>query len=168
MQGRIHANLAASSNLSHSTLWKETKASGKANVLYNPIVQTAWTVATTIHAGQRRDDGTSMMAHLEETAILAAMLGLDAPPVAAALLHECLAESDMTAEMLRSLTTQPVADLVEGVAKATRLTDLYGNQGELRDQVRVCRTRLRFHQQHCASCLSPTKGVLCSMKQTNC
>jgi (p)ppGpp synthase/HD superfamily hydrolase len=144
MQDYISSNLRNSANMAPSSMWQDVKRSGKANVLCNQTVENARIVAATVHKGQQRADGTSMIMHLEETALVVAMLGLDAAPVAAALLHECLNDEDMDEYLLSKFVTNEVVSLVSGVAKASRLTDLYGAEAGLHDEVRAVH--------HCVNC----------------
>ena len=74
------------------------------------------------HAGQLRKDGSPYITHpLAVAQIVAEELHLDSESIMAALLHDCIEDTDATHEEIAKLFSPTVADLVEGVTKLTRV-----------------------------------------------
>lgn len=81
----------------------------------------AYECATNQHNGQLRKDGSPFISHPLAVADLVADLGLDIESVMAALLHDCVEDTDISHEELKHLFGPTVADLVDGVTKLTRV-----------------------------------------------
>ncbi len=81
----------------------------------------AYLCAAKQHDGQLRKDGSPFVSHPLAVAELVADLGLDIESVMAALLHDCVEDTDISHEQLVGLFGQTVADLVDGVTKLTRV-----------------------------------------------
>jgi GTP pyrophosphokinase len=77
--------------------------------------------ASVAHAGQRRRSGEAYVTHPIAVARIVADLGLDAQTVAAALLHDAVEDTGVTAEEIDRDFGGPVARIVEGVTKLDRL-----------------------------------------------
>ena len=93
---------------------------------YTPNLDTkrlfdAFTYADTEHHGQLRKSGEPYIIHPLAVADIVADLGLDVDSVIAALLHDCIEDTDATHEEIAKLFGATVADLVEGVTKLTRV-----------------------------------------------
>ena len=73
------------------------------------------------HDGQVRKDGTPFVTHPLAVAEIVAEQGLDADSVIAALLHDCIEDTPATHAEIAKIFGKPVADLVEGVTKLTRV-----------------------------------------------
>ena len=84
--------------------------------LYN-----AFTYADAAHHGQLRKSGEPYIIHPLAVGEIVADLGLDVDSVIAALLHDCLEDTDSTHEEIAKKFGEPVAALVEGVTKLTRV-----------------------------------------------
>lgn len=85
------------------------------------IVRRAGLAAIEAHAGQLRRTGEPYVTHPIAVAEIAANLGLDAPTLAAALLHDAVEDTGMTDEYLEENFGHQVARVVDGVTKLDRL-----------------------------------------------
>ena len=93
---------------------------------YTPNLDTkrlfdAFTYADTEHHGQLRKSGEPYIIHPLAVADIVADLGLDVDSVIAALLHDCIEDTDATHEEIAKKFGKSVAELVEGVTKLTRV-----------------------------------------------
>ena len=82
---------------------------------------TAFTYADSAHHGQLRKSGEPYIIHPLAVAEIVADLGLDVDSVVAALLHDCLEDTDATHEEVAKKFGGAVADLVEGVTKLSKM-----------------------------------------------
>ena len=82
---------------------------------------TAFTFADAAHHGQLRKSGEPYIIHPLAVAEIVADLGLDVDSVIAALLHDCLEDTSSTHEEIAKKFGVPVAELVEGVTKLTKM-----------------------------------------------
>ena len=73
------------------------------------------------HIHQRRKDGTPYITHPLAVAQIVADMHLDSESIMAALLHDCIEDTDATHEEIAKLFSPAVAELVEGVTKLTRV-----------------------------------------------
>src|SRR3979490_264866 len=81
------------------------------------MVKKAYERAATAHHGQRRLSGEDYVNHPLEVAAILADLQLDAQTLAAALLHDTVEDTALTAEEVETEFGAEVARLVEGVTK---------------------------------------------------
>jgi len=93
---------------------------------YNPTVDTqrlfdAFSYADASHAGQLRKSGEPYIIHPIAVAEIVAELELDTDSVIAALLHDVLEDTAATHEEIAKRFGEPVAMLVEGVTKLTKM-----------------------------------------------
>ncbi len=93
---------------------------------YNPALDTqrlynAFTFADNAHSGQLRKDGSPYITHPLAVAEIVSELELDTDSIIAALLHDCIEDTGVTHEEIAKQFGAPVADLVEGVTKLTRV-----------------------------------------------
>ncbi|MCD7919947.1 MAG: bifunctional (p)ppGpp synthetase/guanosine-3',5'-bis(diphosphate) 3'-pyrophosphohydrolase [Clostridiales bacterium] len=93
---------------------------------YNPALDKdalyrAFQYADKAHASQVRRDGTPYITHPLQVAMLLADFKMDLESLEAALLHDCIEDTGSTYEEIAQLFGTPVADLVDGVTKLTRL-----------------------------------------------
>ena len=93
---------------------------------YNPTVDTqklfdAFSYADASHAGQLRKSGEPYIIHPIAVAEIVAELELDTDSVIAALLHDVLEDTTATHEEIAKRFGEPVALLVEGVTKLTKM-----------------------------------------------
>ena len=73
------------------------------------------------HINQRRKDGSPYITHPLAVAQIVADMHLDSESIMAALLHDCIEDTDATHEEIAKLFSPAVAELVEGVTKLTRV-----------------------------------------------
>ena len=81
----------------------------------------AFQYADSAHSGQLRKDGSPYITHPLAVAEIVSELELDTDSIIAALLHDCIEDTGATHEDIAKLFGAPVADLVEGVTKLTRV-----------------------------------------------
>ena len=84
------------------------------------IVNRAVAFANDKHKDQKRKDGSPYIIHPLATAEIVAEMGLDLDAILAALLHDCLEDTDASFEDVSKRFGTTVAELVEGVTKLTR------------------------------------------------
>ncbi len=93
---------------------------------YTPNLDTrrlfdAFTYADTAHHGQLRKSGEPYIIHPIAVAEIVADLELDTDSVIAALLHDCIEDTETTHQEIAKRFGEPVATLVEGVTKLTKM-----------------------------------------------
>lgn len=81
----------------------------------------AFEFASKAHAGQLRKSGEPFIAHPVEVSAILADLRMDAETLCAAILHDTVEDSDVTLEQVEQLFGEPVAQLVDGVTKISRI-----------------------------------------------
>ncbi|MCF2661979.1 RelA/SpoT family protein [Pseudoflavonifractor phocaeensis] len=94
--------------------------------VYTPNLDTqrlfdAFTFADSAHKGQLRKSGEPYIIHPLAVAEIVADLELDVDSVIAALLHDCIEDTQATHQDIAKRFGEPVAALVEGVTKLTRV-----------------------------------------------
>ena len=93
---------------------------------YNPNLDTkrlfdAFSFADNAHSGQLRKSGEPYIIHPLAVAEIVAELELDTDSIIAALLHDTIEDTGATHEDIAKRFGEPVAQLVEGVTKLTRV-----------------------------------------------
>ena len=94
---------------------------------YNPgadfaQIDAAFRYAAAHHGTQKRKDGSPFVTHpIAVAQIVAEELHLDSESIIAALLHDCIEDTDATYDDMAKRFSPTVADLVEGVSKLTRV-----------------------------------------------
>ena len=94
---------------------------------YNPgadfaQIDAAFRYAAAHHGAQTRKDGSPFVTHpIAVAQIVAEQLHLDSEAIIAALLHDCIEDTDATYDDIAKRFSPTVADLVEGVSKLTRV-----------------------------------------------
>ncbi|MGH9109411.1 MAG: RelA/SpoT family protein [Acidimicrobiales bacterium] len=78
-------------------------------------------MAAVAHTGQFRQSGEPYITHPVAVAGIVADLGLDAPTIAAALLHDAVEDTDVRLEAIADALGPVVASVVDGVTKLDRL-----------------------------------------------
>ncbi|MDE2836706.1 MAG: bifunctional (p)ppGpp synthetase/guanosine-3',5'-bis(diphosphate) 3'-pyrophosphohydrolase [Chloroflexota bacterium] len=91
------------------------------------MIERALDFATDAHEGQKRRSGEDYIQHPISVAEYLADLNLDAPTIAAALLHDVIEDCDVTADDLRAEFGDDVAKLADGVTKLTRMDTITGD-----------------------------------------
>ncbi len=84
------------------------------------LVDRAVEYARNKHKEQKRKDGSPYIIHPLAVAQIVAEMGLDLDAVLAALLHDCIEDTDASYEEIEKIFGLPVAEMVEGVTKLTR------------------------------------------------
>ena len=84
-------------------------------------VRDAFDYARSHHEGQLRKDGSPYITHPLAVAEIVAELELDTDSIIAALLHDCIEDTDATHEEIAKKFGKSVAELVEGVTKLTKV-----------------------------------------------
>ncbi|MGY0505073.1 RelA/SpoT family protein [Luteimonas sp. e5] len=81
----------------------------------------AWQVGAAAHAGQTRKSGEPYITHPVAVAEVLAEQGMDFKTLAAAILHDTVEDTPLTADEIAADFGHTVADLVEGVTKLDKL-----------------------------------------------
>ncbi len=85
------------------------------------LVEAAYSYAREHHGAQLRRDGTPYITHPIQVAQIVAEMRLDSESILAALLHDCIEDTDSTYEDIAKRFGVTVADIVDGVTKLTRV-----------------------------------------------
>jgi len=85
-------------------------------------IRAAFEFARKAHGTQLRKDGNEFITHPLAAAEIVAEIGMDEDSICAALLHDCIEDTNVTHEDIDKLFGKDVASLVEGVTKLTRVT----------------------------------------------
>ena len=96
------------------------------------LVEQALAFAERAHDGQLRLSGAPYIEHPVSAALYLAELSLDAPTIAAALLHDVVEDCGVTVDELREQFGEDVALLVDGVTKLTRMDLVENEDGPMR------------------------------------
>ncbi len=135
-------------------------------------VRKAYEIAEKAHEGQLRRSGEPYFSHCVGVTMLLADLVADWPTLAAGLLHDTIEDCGFTPKHIHSLLPDPVADLVDGVSKISKLnfsSDRERQAGNLRKMimamardVRVLLIKLcdRLHNMRTLNYLEPAKQKL--------
>ena len=84
-------------------------------------IQAAYSVARLAHSGQLRRDGSPYVTHCVAAADISVDMGLDEDSIVAALLHDVIEDTQLTHGDIARQFGEPVANIVEGVTKLTRV-----------------------------------------------
>jgi len=85
-------------------------------------IRTAFEFAREAHGKQLRKDGHEFVTHPLAAAEIVAEIGMDEDSICAALLHDCIEDTNATYEGIEKMFGKDVADIVDGVTKLTRVT----------------------------------------------
>jgi GTP pyrophosphokinase len=85
------------------------------------VVERAYEAAAYLHRDQRRRSGEPYITHPLAVATILADLGMTAPTLAAALLHDTVEDSEYAIDALREDFGDEIAHLVDGVTKLDRV-----------------------------------------------
>ena len=85
------------------------------------VLRRAWAVGARAHEGQRRKSGEPYITHPVAVAGVLAEQKVDLETLVAAILHDTIEDTPLTAEELAGQFGDQVADLVEGVTKLDKL-----------------------------------------------
>ena len=84
-------------------------------------IRAAFEYAREHHGNQLRRDGTPYITHPLQVAQIVAEMRLDSKSIMAALLHDCIEDTDSTYEDIAKRFSPTIADIVDGVTKLTRV-----------------------------------------------
>ena len=84
-------------------------------------IRAAYEMAKMAHSGQKRRDGSPYVTHCVAAADISVDMGLDEDSIIAALLHDVIEDTNLTHANIARQFGEPVADIVEGVTKLTRV-----------------------------------------------
>ena len=84
-------------------------------------IRSAYELAKSSHAEQKRRDGTPYVTHCIAAAKICAEMGLDEDSIIAALLHDVIEDTDIPYEAISKKFGSAVADIVDGVTKLSRV-----------------------------------------------
>ncbi len=84
-------------------------------------IQHAVELSKTAHEGQTRQSGEAYVTHPIAVARILTSLHLDAQAIIAALLHDVVEDTEITADDIAAEFGKPVADVVEGLSKLDKL-----------------------------------------------
>ena len=84
-------------------------------------IRAAYEYARDHHGDQLRRDGTPYITHPLQVAQIVAEMRLDSESIIAALLHDCIEDTDSTYDDIAKRFSSTVADIVDGVTKLTRV-----------------------------------------------
>ena len=84
-------------------------------------IRAAYEYAREHHGEQMRRDGSPYITHPIHVAQIVAEMRLDSESIIAALLHDCIEDTDTTYEDVAKIFGVTVADIVDGVTKLTRV-----------------------------------------------
>ncbi|MCC5877528.1 MAG: bifunctional (p)ppGpp synthetase/guanosine-3',5'-bis(diphosphate) 3'-pyrophosphohydrolase [Candidatus Sumerlaeia bacterium] len=85
------------------------------------VVRRAYELADRLHAGQVRSSGEPYIRHPLMVACYLTDLNMDAPTIAAGLLHDVLEDTELTREELEEQFPEPIPSIVQGVTKISRI-----------------------------------------------
>jgi GTP diphosphokinase / guanosine-3',5'-bis(diphosphate) 3'-diphosphatase len=88
------------------------------------LITHAYQVADAAHEGQKRTSGEPYVQHCLAVGNILTDLGLDAPTIAAGLLHDVLEDTDYSREQMEKDFGKEVLSLVEGVTKLSQFDHL--------------------------------------------
>jgi len=93
------------------------------------IIEKAFEVAKSAHAGQKRLSGEEYLSHPLHVAYFLSELGLDASTIAAGILHDTIEDTPVTHKDIEKEFGKDIAFLVEGVTKLSKI-EYTGNPNE--------------------------------------
>ncbi len=85
------------------------------------LIQKAYDVSSRVHAGQKRASGEPFLIHPVEVAAILVQMKLDAPSVAAGLLHDTIEDTLLKLEDVERDFGSDIAQLVDGVTKISKI-----------------------------------------------
>jgi len=88
------------------------------------LLKKAYTVATAAHMNQKRASNEPYIIHPLAVAGILSEMRLDEISIAAGLLHDVLEDSDYTREQLTKLFGSEISDIVWGVTKISKISDV--------------------------------------------
>jgi GTP pyrophosphokinase len=94
---------------------------------YNPdsdldLIKKAYVFSAKVHQGQTRRSGEPYLIHPLEVSHILAQMRLDPPSIATGLLHDTVEDTLTTTEEIESIFGKPIARLVDGVTKLSKIS----------------------------------------------
>ncbi len=138
------------------------------------LIEHAYKRAELAHQGQKRRSGEPYFVHCVAVAQILVELNMDAPTIAAALLHDTVEDTSLTLEEIENSFGEDVARLVDGVTKMEHLpTQVSGKHRDrdaeflrktflaMNDDVRIVLIKLadRLHNMRTLGYLDPGRQV---------
>lgn len=105
--------------MSINTILKEIKQNNLS--VDTDIIQYAYKFASKAHEGQKRESGEKYINHSLCTALILVQMRLDAPSIAAALLHDVVDDTPVTLQEIKKEFGKEIASLAEGVSKLGKI-----------------------------------------------
>ncbi len=136
------------------------------------LIDQAVEYANQKHCNQKRKDGSPYIIHPLAVAVIVAEMGLDTDAVLAAILHDCIEDTDASHDDIAKLFGSTVAELVEGVTKLTRANFSSTEQAQMENlrkmfmamskDIRVVLIKIadRLHNMRTMQYQSPAKQVI--------
>ena len=136
------------------------------------LIDKAVAYANEKHQYQKRKDGSPYIIHPLAVAEIVVEMGLDVDAVLAALLHDCIEDTDTSHEEIEKVFGTTVAELVEGVTKLTRANFSSTEQAQMENlrkmfmamskDIRVVLIKIadRLHNMRTMQYQSPAKQII--------
>ena len=136
------------------------------------LIDKAVAYANEKHQYQKRKDGSPYIIHPLAVAEIVVEMGLDVDAVLAALLHDCIEDTDTSHEEIEKVFGVTVAELVEGVTKLTRANFSSTEQAQMENlrkmfmamskDIRVVLIKIadRLHNMRTMQYQSPAKQII--------
>ena len=136
------------------------------------LIDKAVAYANEKHQYQKRKDGSPYIIHPLAVAEIVVEMGLDVDAVLAALLHDCIEDTDTSHEEIEKVFGATVAELVEGVTKLTRANFSSTEQAQMENlrkmfmamskDIRVVLIKIadRLHNMRTMQYQSPAKQII--------
>lgn len=86
------------------------------------LLEKAFKFARKAHTGVKRKNGEPYISHPVEVALILADLRMDVETLCAALMHDTIEDTTVTFEDIETNFSKPIAELVDGVTKITRIS----------------------------------------------
>ena len=135
------------------------------------VVTKAYEYAKNAHKGQLRKSGEEYITHPLNVALILTEIGLDGTSIVAAILHDCVEDTDVTTEEVASVFGTDVARLVDGVTKLGKIVYDSKEEAQMEDlrkmfvamarDIRVIIIKLcdRLHNMRTISFMSEKKQI---------
>ncbi len=136
------------------------------------LIEQAVQYADQKHCNQKRKDGSPYIIHPLAVAVIVAEIGLDTDAVLAAILHDCIEDTDASHDDISKIFGETVASLVEGVTKLTRANFSSTEQAQMENlrkmfmamskDIRVVLIKIadRLHNMRTMQYQSPAKQII--------
>ena len=103
------------------------------------VIDKAYQAAYKAHYGQKRISGVDYILHPVSVAYILVELGMDAPSIAAALLHDVVEDTELTQKDIRDMFGEEISVLVDGVTKLKKIPSS-SREEQQAENIWQCRT----------------------------